>query len=172
MLKLMVCVIISWSLISSCGFSPAYLVATRITQDKTELIRFFPELTEREDILQIAEETGKSLGYQSKGMYSTRYSEGLILKVYSDKLMKQIVLPGGTVIQVNLRRPTPTGLALFNKKSFAERIGEERLQKITTFYIEMEHMGYWGVGGREEAEKIFNEFIDKFLEQAGVKKNS
>jgi hypothetical protein len=166
----MLCGILLCSLINGCGFSPAYVAATRATQDKSNLIRFFPELTQREDILRIAEETGQSLGYQSKGMYSTDYFEGLILKAYSDNLMKQIVLPGGTVIQINVRRPTPAGLALFKQKSFSERQDETEFQRNTTLFIKMEHRGYWGAGGQENVEKIFNEFIDKFMERADAKK--
>jgi hypothetical protein len=34
----------------------------------------------------------------------------------------------------------------------------------------MKHRGYWGAGGEEEVERIFNEFINKFLERARVEK--
>jgi hypothetical protein len=168
MLGLAACGILICSLINGCMLSPAYLVATRITQDKTELARSVPELTKREDILKIAEETGKSLGYQSTGVFSTSHFNGLTLKVSSDSEAKTLLLPGGTKARIRVTCPTSKGLAEFKKKSVAEKFDEKTYQKMTTLYIELEYVGYWGAGGKEEAERIFNDFIDKFLERARV----
>jgi hypothetical protein len=165
-------VILLCSLMGGCSTSPAYVVATRVTQDKNEFFRSFPELTERENILKIAEETGESLGYKSIGAISTVYFNGLGLKVSTDNEVKKILLPGGTTTRIRISCPKPSALAEFKKNVVRESIGEQDYQKMTTLCIYLEHKGYWGAGGKEEAERIFNEFIDKFLERARVEKKN
>jgi hypothetical protein len=161
-------VILVCVLTAGCGVSPAYLVATRATQEKNVFFRSFPELTARENILKVAEETGKSLGYTSTGVINTDYFDALGLKVSSDSAAKDMLLPGGTKTQIKITCPRPRALAEFRKNAGRAQIDAEAYQRMTTLCIELEHKGYWGAGGKEEAERVFNRFIDKFLERAGV----
>lgn len=166
--KLIAYGILLCSLISGCYASPAYLLAYRVSMKKDNFFRSFPELTEKENIVKIAEETGKSLGYKSSGMHSyAGYLNVVTLKHLSDSEIKQDLLPGGTKTEITVKCPTPKGLAAFKTPS---EYSERKFQELTTLTIEMKHRGYWGAGGEEEAERIFNEFIDKFLSRARVEK--
>lgn len=166
--KLIAYGILLCSLISGCSASPAYLLPYRLSMKKDTLFRSFPELTEKENIVKIAEETGISLGYRSSGIDCyAGYLYSVTLKRLSDSEIKQDLLPGGTKTEITVKCPTPKGLAAFKTPS---EYSERKFQELTTLTIEMKHRGYWGAGGEEEAEKIFNEFIDKFLERARVEK--
>jgi hypothetical protein len=161
--------------LTGCGLSPAYLMASGLTIDKNEIVRSFPELTDRPDILQVAEETGKSLGYKSHGFYSTGYFNCLTLSGLSDSLVKQALLPGGTETEIRFTRPKPKPMADFKERikmaeAAGEKVPERTIQKMTTLCISMKHKGYWGAGGKQEAERVLNEFVDKFLERARVQK--
>ena len=162
--------------LTGCGLSPVYLMASGLTQDKNEFERSFPELTERPDILQVAEETGKSLGYKSWGVYTYKdYFQSLILRGSSDSAAKEALLPGGTETEIRITKPTPRYLAENKERiKMNEAAGiktpERTIQIMTALRIEMKHKGYWGAGGKQEAERVFNEFVDKFLERARVQK--
>ena len=95
------------------------------------------------------------------------------LTISSDNEAKQLLLPGGTKTKIQVKCPTPKALAGFKTpgvEASLREYSEREVQEITTLTIEMNHRGYWGSGGEEEAERIFNEFIAKFLERARVEK--
>lgn len=142
------------STISGCTIA---MLGSMATQQSGSYELKVPEIGAKKDILLVAEQVGKDLGYKVSGKaehnitfkYETNFIVGMALG--SMRMYHIMVMKG-----INVH--TAKGI---EDKDVREKI--EKMQKDLT--ITVIAVGDYGAGGVKHAEKLANEFKDKLLQR-------